>query len=173
MTNIKYKRNSGFAEPWAQPIGKFILNFGLLEFESHMWLLQMSDEPQLFPDMWFIQRVTQIRKLVDQHAFDEVWKASARLLWENAQALAETRNQLAHNPLMFSWTDPAEEGPPDLIGILNAKSFGDGNSAWESTIRLTDIAEKGNKVATLVEKLTALRETWCSLRDQGVTCERP
>ena len=169
MTPVKYVRDSEGTGPWPQVIGKFIINFGLLEFESHMWLLQMSDEPQLFPDMWFTPRVARISVLVDQRAFDEVWKAAAEHSWERARTLANTRNQLAHNPLIFGWTDPAEEGLPDLIGIVNARSFGDGNSAWESTIQLADIIEKTNEVATLVEKLASLRDAWCSLRDQELS----
>ncbi len=85
--------------------------------------------------------------------------------------LANTRNQLAHNPLIFGWTDPAEEGTPGLIGILDARSLGDGDGAWESTIQFADIAEKTNEVAALVEKLASLRDTWCSLRDHGIICE--
>jgi len=170
VTNLKYVRNSAFTEPWARAIGKFILNFGLLEFESHMWLLQMSDDPQLFPDKWFTQRVTRISELVDQRAFDEAWKASATRSWEKAAKLAKTRNQLAHNPLLFGWTDPAEEGTPDLIGILNARSLGDGNSTKKSWIPLADIAEKTNEVATLVEELASLRDAWCTLRDDRIIC---
>lgn len=168
MTIFKYARDSTFAEPWAQLIGKFILNFGLLEFESHMWLLQMSDEPQLFPDEWFAQRVKRISELVDRHAFDAAWKDAAGRSWERAKTLANTRNQLAHNPLLFGWTDPAEEGTPDLIGILDARSLGDGNSAWKSGIPLADIVEKTNEVATLVEELASLRDAWCTFRDRNL-----
>jgi hypothetical protein len=168
VTIVKYARDSTFAEPWAQSIGKFILNFGLLEFESHMWLLQLSDEPQLFPDEWFTQRVARINKLVNRRAFDAAWKDSAERSWERAKTLANTRNQLAHNPLFFGWTDPAEEGTPDLIGILDARSLGDGNSAWKSGISLANIVEKTNEVVTLVEELALLRDEWCIFRDRNL-----
>ncbi len=42
MTTVKYVRDSNFSEQGAQLIGKYILNFGPLEFESRLWLLQLS-----------------------------------------------------------------------------------------------------------------------------------
>ena len=112
--------------------------------------------------------VTRIKELVDQRAFDEVWKASAARLWEKAARLAKTRNRLAHNPLLFSWADPAEVGPPDLIGIFDVGSLNEGEETEMPWIPLADITERTNAIATLCENLSALRDTWCSLRDRNL-----
>jgi len=168
MTEIKYVRNSRLTDPWACAIGKFVLNFGLLELESHLWLLHMPNNPLAFPDLWFSKRISEIQGLVDQRAFTEEWKVSATESWQKALHLAEFRNQVCHSPLMFGWASPVEQGEPDWIGAVDVRLLGQGRKRAESQLSLAGIAQRTGVVASLVKKLSGLRDAWCETRDKAL-----
>ncbi|MCX6101624.1 MAG: hypothetical protein NTV92_09490, partial [Candidatus Bipolaricaulota bacterium] len=141
MTEIKYARNPRFVDRWAPAIGKLILDFGLLELESYLWLLQMPDEPQVFPELPFSKRISRIYALVNRQTFDRPWVLAASEAWTKAGDLAELRNSLAHSPLMFGWESAAEEGDPDWIGVVDLRSLGLGKKEAESRYSLSRIAQ--------------------------------
>jgi len=171
MTEIKYARNPRLTDRWARAIGKFVLNFGSLELESHLWLLHMPDNPLVFPDLRFSERVSEIQDLVDQRAFTEVWKASAIESWQKAGHLARFRNQVCHSPLMFGWASPVEQGDPDWIGAVDVRLLGQGKERAEAQFSLADIAQRTDAIATLVEELSSLRDAWCQARDNALPTE--
>lgn len=81
---IKYATDSFYAKLWAERIGKLILNFAGLEFESLPWLVQMSEQVERIPEFAhtpFVSRVSMVTHFVDAKAFGESWKlASAEWL---------------------------------------------------------------------------------------------
>lgn len=166
MTEIKYARNPRFVDRWAPAIGKLILDFGLLEFESYLWLLQMSDEPQVFPELRFGKRISRIEALIERRTFDQRWMAAASESWKKARDLAELRNSLAHSPLMFGWESAAEEGDPDWIGVVDVRLLKLGKEEAESRYSLSRIAQTTNAVVALIVELSELRNKWCSARDR-------
>lgn len=166
MTEIKYRRDMPFVDRWAKAIGKVILSFGLLEVESHMWLLQMPDEPEVFPKDSFGKRASRIQQLIERFAFDDKWRADAVGAWEKALALAEVRNGLAHSPLLFGGSDlEIDNGEPDWIGVVDVRLLGQGKTQAEAQYSLQDIAQTTDAIAELVEELGGLRNQWCSARD--------
>jgi hypothetical protein len=45
MGRISYRTDAAFTQAWVTRIGRLILNFAGLEFESYMWLLHLSEQP--------------------------------------------------------------------------------------------------------------------------------
>lgn len=125
MSRIKYATDSSFAASWAPSIGKLILNFACLEFESYMWLVQLSERPELIPEFAekrFRSRVDDIKEFVNQRALSNDWKHRALEQWKMSLELGRLRNRVAHNPLVFGWSDDAEQENPDLIGIADMRA---------------------------------------------------
>lgn len=169
MTRIKYSVNEQFIKPWATRIGKFILNFAGLEFESNLWLIQMSEQPEKIPEftkLEFAKRVKIIIKYIKSLGFSERWKLESLTKWQNALELAILRNRIAHNPLLFFWNNEIEEGEPDCIGIADMKSGKRARNADGPLLSKADIDNAINQVKGLVVNLEYLRVNWCSIRDK-------
>jgi hypothetical protein len=69
---LKYSVDSHHIRPWAERIGKLILSFSGLELESHIWLVQMSGQPDRiaeFANPRFSKRVYQLQACVEARAF--------------------------------------------------------------------------------------------------------
>jgi hypothetical protein len=166
---LKYSIDSHHVRPWAERTGKLILNFSGLELESHIWLLQMSGQPDRsaeFANLRFSKRVYQLQACVEARAFSPAWEASAREGWAQALELARRRNRIAHNPIAFAWTSEAEEGEPDYLGITEMKATrSDDDGGF-----LSKAAVEGavNQIVALVTRMEALRKEWCVLRDAAL-----
>lgn len=165
MTEFKYARNPRFVGSWAPAVGKLVLNFGLLEFETHLWLLQMQARPEICPSLGFAQRVTKITDLVSHKAHSDEWMAAASEAWAKVATLALLRNGLAHSPLMFAWSDSSEQGDPGWIAVVDVRKLAAGREEAEAQISLRQIAFATDAAAALVVTLAELRTVWCSARD--------
>ncbi len=169
MGRINYKLDAAFTESWAPRIGKLILNFGGLEFESYSWLVQLSEQPERIPEFAkqkFKQRVKAIMEYVESRAFSEEWKTDARTKWGDALELAKLRNRIAHNPLTFAWADECEEGEPDFIGVPDMQAWGQLPTVKGPFLSKADIDAAINQVTALVPQLESLRKDWCAIRDE-------
>jgi len=169
MSRVKYAMNPTFIESWAPRVGKLILNFSCLEFESYLWLVQMSEQPeriQEFTTKRFKSRGDAIIQFVEVRAFSDQWKIDAHTAWCAAIELAKLRNQIAHNPLVFGWADEAEEGEPDFIGVADRQAPKQPAKAKGPFMSKADIDLALNRIAELVQQLASLRLEWCKLRDE-------
>lgn len=169
MGRISYKTDAAFTQAWATRIGRLILNFAGLEFESYMWLLHLSEQPERIPEFakcTFKQRVKKIMEYAETRAFSEGWKVDARCKWDDALELAKLRNRIAHNPLLFQWVDESEEGEPDLIGVADMQALGQPSAPDGPLLSKMDADATINRVAALVPQLESLRKDWCAIRDE-------
>jgi hypothetical protein len=168
MDRIKQSINQPFVVPWAERIGKIILNFSGIEFSSYMWLVQLSENPDLidsFTKMHFSKRVEKIKSLITERSCNDNWETESNSYWDIALDLATKRNRMAHNPLMFGWTNGIETGEPDFIGIMNMKK---NNEGLEEPILKKDLIDEYiNKIVEVAKKLDLLLEEWCSIRDKN------
>lgn len=166
MSRIKYAVDSSFTLPWAGRIGKLIINFSGLEFETYLWLVQMSEQPDRIPEFAkqkFSRRVALINPYIEDRGFTPKWKADSLSAWGDALALAKLRNRIAHNPLTFAWANEAERGEPDYIGVAEMQGFDpkkDGPFLSKDSIELSI-----NKIVALIKHLESLRQEWCDRRD--------
>lgn len=176
MSRIKYAIDDPFIKPWATRIGQFILNFAGLEFESYFWLLQMSEQPERIPEFTkqpYAPRVKTIMKLIKNRSFSEQWKLDAFAGWSDALKLAQLRNRIAHNPLMFAWDSEAEEGEPDFIGVVDIKAGKKPGDTGDPFLSKADVSNAINRINSLVSNLASLREDWCAIRDKSKHTVRP
>ncbi len=168
MSKIKYATNSKFTTPWAQRVGKLILNFAGLEFESYNWFIQLTEKPELIPKFTlktFKNRADKIIELANERAFNRQWRYDVAEGWTDAIELAKLRNRLAHNPLVFGWIDKTEKGEPDFIGFPDMRSRTPKSVGEPHFISKMDIDGAINQIAKIVPHLNSLLHQWCELRD--------
>lgn len=168
MGRIKQSINSVHTTPWIERVGKIILNFSVIELESIHWFVQLSErefEIGAIAEMPFASRVTQVMKHIEERNTGAQWRRRALRSWNEALKLAHLRNQVAHNPIIFSWSEMPEKGEPDILGIPNVRARTSTKANWLlSTIH----ADKSiNSMVEIAKSLAELRIEWCAARDQG------
>jgi hypothetical protein len=90
---------------WAESIGGFIINFGLLQDLTFEWIEQLSESGRFksrikLPPMK--EQIDEIIKLVSDSNIPQPDKDAAIKLWEELLPLVEERNRIAHNSLTFA-----------------------------------------------------------------------
>ncbi len=167
MSVIRYSIDSSYLGAWPERVGKFILNFSGVEFESYLWLVHLSEKPEMLPTFakrTFAKRVDEIEELICRRCFSDHWETSALTAWATARNLAKIRNRIAHNPILFGseHNDPMRE--PDVIGIPDMKRL-DSERA-EPLLSMAELIESSNATTALAKHLEALRTEWCEIRDR-------
>jgi len=175
MGRIKYATDPPFIKPWATRIGRLIVNFSGLEFESYFWLVQMSEQPEKIPEFTkqtYTSRVKMIIRFIKNLAFSEEWGDDALAGWNESLELAKLRNRVAHNPLLFAWADENKTGEPDFIGVADMKG-----RPLEGTegplLAKSAITAAINQINNLVSHLALLRKDWCASRDNSRSAFTP
>ena len=166
MSRIKYAIDSPVTRHWAERVGQLIINFSSLEFETYMWLVQMSEQPERIPDFAkqkFAQRVTLINRYIEDHGYTAKWKTESLVAWTEALELAKLRNRIAHNPLTFAWTNKAERGEPDYIGVTEMQGLDPPKDG--PLLSKASIERSINQIIVLIKRLELLRQEWCGCRD--------
>ena len=115
----------------------------------------------------FRSRVETILKLVEKRAFSDKWKGQAIEQWGRTLEFAKLRNRIAHNALIFGWSDDAEEGEPDSIGVVDMQAKKPDSGTHGPLMSRQSIDAGIQQISILVQQLAALREEWCAIRDQG------
>jgi len=119
-----YVSNDKDSKEWAGNIGKLLLNFGALEMQSYLWLEALSAEENEVINAskkQFSWRLQRARKLIKKRKFESSVEMEMLKVWECSEKLASFRNQIAHNPLVFSYSKREPDGAPDNIGILSIR----------------------------------------------------
>ncbi len=165
MSRIKHAIDAPYSTAWIARVGKLILNFGVLELETYLWLVQLSEAPEKLPEfskLRFAQRVEKLMGLAKDRAYSPNWEAEAQKCWNETLDQAKFRNRIAHSPLTFGWNKEAEEGEPDFIGIVDLQRRDASQNALASKAEMDGVI---NSVVSLATRLSSLRTDWCSIRD--------
>lgn len=148
--------NHPAAEAISAAVGKLIVNFGAVEFETYVWLTCPQGDVESLPVKELFK--PRVKTLLDKLAsLDHPNKDAAVGLWNDALVIADFRNRIAHNPVFFGWNDSAEEGPPSFLKVLDMKGGLQGGYA-QATVSLAEINQHVNQTATLAQQLSALRK---------------
>lgn len=173
MSRFKYTRDSQHTKAWPVRVGNLIVNFSAVEMEACMWLMQLTERFEdfyKFVDMPFAARVAELKRYVAVRATSKRWQNEANDGMNRALHLAKLRNRVAHSPIMFGWYTPAEDGPPDLIGMPQLR----GKQSPKEMLLSAKTIDKGAKdAADLAQRLASLRIEWCELRGKGKAPEVP
>ena len=115
--------------PWADKIGRFILNFGSIELVSyqHLLLLEATNDGFLLNiGSKFGRRVDRIKGLLAASSkLSEGERDASINRWDEANEFAKWRNRIAHNPVLPTWHpgSDADKDPPDLLGIPDVRQL--------------------------------------------------
>jgi hypothetical protein len=151
------------SEAWANAVGRFLMNFGVVELMTNWWVHSLDESVDLttFRTLKFSVRVSSVLKAVKQSSLEEASKNIALTSWRRTRALAKLRNQVAHNPSCFWWSTDDHSGPPDEGGILLYTDLEPGSSAPIPVLTLPrireGITESNNVVEVLWDRLAELR----------------
>jgi len=165
MGLFKHKINPPFSITWAERVGKLILNFGGLELETLLWLVQFSEAPDRvseYSKMRFALRVKAIMNFAEARAYSDDWRVRSLEFWHEALAQAKIRNRIAHSPLTFWWDKEVEDGEPDFIGVIDLQG---GKPSENPLISKSELDQAINSIVSLQSRLETLRTEWCSIRD--------
>lgn len=166
MGRIKPAIDSPHLKGWATRIGQLVLNFSSLEFESIQWLVQLNDgegDIQKWVQKPFAERIRGLLLTAAKRKLNDSWLEEANKSWGEALEIAKLRNRVAHNPLVFGWSDPDEKGPPDHIGIVGMRITNP--DITEVLLSTASIDASVNAIVALFRKLEPLRISWCENRD--------
>jgi hypothetical protein len=168
MDRLKHAINSRHTQQWIERVGKLILNFSAIELESIHWYVQLVErefEIKSIVEIPFASRVTKVMRHVDERKINGRWRKQSLKRWNEALKLAHLRNQVAHNPIIFGWSEIPEVGEPNVLGIPNMRARRASNAKW---LLSTEHADKSiNSMVDVVKELAELRVEWCTARDQG------
>lgn len=147
--------NHPAAEALSTAVGKLIVNFGAVEYETYVWLACLQGSIESLPvDKFFKPRVEILLAKLNQLEHQE--KGTAIALWNDVKVIAQFRNRIAHNPVFFGWSDPSEVGPPNFLTVLDMKGgFQEGHA--KAMVTLAQINQHVNHTAALAQQLKALR----------------
>lgn len=139
-------------QPFVEPVGKLMINFGGIELYSYIWIIELSRDEVLLDlavDLSFGRRVELILHLIERERMPKGWKANSTDLWNAAKKLAEVRNTIAHSPIVFSWRNPPYDRPPDVVGIPNLRYLKRKHRRVLPVTPLPDVFKSIDEVATV------------------------
>jgi hypothetical protein len=165
MSRLRYGVDPPFSSAWVVKVGKLILSFGALEFETYLWLVELSEAPERIPQfcrLRFAERVQRVMELIDTRACSAKLKAEAQKCWNEALDHARFRNRIAHSPLMFGWNTEEHVGEPDFIGIVDLQRRDSSVNPLASKAEMNGVV---NSIVSLAARLASLRTDWSLIRD--------
>jgi hypothetical protein len=142
---------------WSNAIGGIMLNFGQVEFTSHRWIQHFSRDPligDLAIDMQFSKRLQLIRELLARAELSSEVRSRALELWTEAGKLSETRNRLAHNPMVFA---PGPDGQliPGIPNVKHMKGSGPFTITVLDSSQIIHAARRLGEIAAELDQLLA------------------
>ena len=153
--NLSVKLTAEQERLWSNAIGGVMLNFGQIEFTSHRWIQHFARDPllgDLAIDMQFSKRLQLIRQLLARAEPPSDVRSRALELWAEAGTLSETRNTLAHNPVVFA-PGPDGELVPGIPNVKQMKGAGPFTVTLLDASRIVHAARRLGEIATELDHL--------------------
>lgn len=157
-----FELNPKHTDPWVIAIGKFMVNFGGIEWTTFLWIDRLSNDPllkELTLEMPLARRIGVIRRLLESREPGKKLLNEARSAWGKAEKLAQLRNDIAHNPIVFGWHGPEEKRTPDFIGSLNFRKVKSGAHTTTPLLEFSALNRGIDEAAAIAQKLHELLES--------------
>jgi hypothetical protein len=161
MPYAGFHLNSEHTWPWVTAIGKFMINFGGVEFVSFLWIERLTDNEllrEIATDATLSKRIQLIKKLVEQRELPKSVLNQVRSAWVAAETLSQLRNDIAHSPIIFGWHGPDEDRSPDFVGSLRLKKLKGKQSPVKPLVELKELDRGIDEAARIAQKLHELLE---------------
>lgn len=142
-------------EKMTMAVGKLIVNFGYIEYETYLWLACLKDSLVGLEDTGLFGNRAK-RLLGDLSKINHSLRDQAIERWNKALDIAKFRNRIAHNPIVFGWSGSDQVGAPDFLAVMDTKT---GLSATSDDPRVTlrEINDFVNRAASVGQELRELR----------------
>jgi len=153
--------NPDGAGPTLFAVGKLIVNFGAIEWQTYVWIRRMrgvGPEYDSALGRMFAGRVEIVEKLVAAAPIDATLRTECLAAWTDARGLATLRNKIAHSPVALVWRNRDAVGPPDGLAILDAKSATGPNRSKHEVLALATLSQAVDQAVGLATRLEALCE---------------
>ena len=137
-------------------IGMFLVNFGAIEMLSYEWLRKTLPNQKAFSviiKQKFNDRVNKIINLIKAMPLDFQLKDNILSAWNIAKDIAKVRNAIAHNPIVFVWSNRDEAGEPDIIGIPVLRSVSGDQFQIAPVINVNKLHTAVDDLVNLAKKL--------------------
>lgn len=152
---IEIALNRPETEKMTKAIGSLIVNFGYIEYETYIWLACLKDSLVGLEDAGLFGSRAK-RLLDDLYEIDHALRDQAVDRWNKAREIANFRNRIAHNPIMFGWSRTDQVGPPDFLAVIDTKT-GLSATGTDPRVTLQEINDFVNRAAALGQELRELR----------------
>lgn len=136
-------------------IGKLIVNFGYIEYETYLWLACLKDSLVGLEDTGLFGNRAK-RLLADLSKSNYTLRDQAIDHWNKALDIAKFRNRIAHNPIMFGWSSADHVAAPDFLAAMDSKT-GLSATGDDPRVTLQEINGYVNRAAALGQELRELR----------------
>jgi hypothetical protein len=160
MSPIQAATDPPHTQPWLAPLGKLVLNFSAIELQTYLWLADLSPKGRIQDkDLYarFKVRVEAIMNRLAGAAIASSLRSECLVAWGESLGIAQQRNAILHNPIVYGWRTVDEIGPPEVICIPDVGHLGSKPPVTKKVITLPDLNELVNCTATLGARLFALR----------------
>ena len=143
MSSSIYKRE--------EAIGVFILNCGVAEMATFLWITGLSTDIMLREvaiDMPFSKRIALVCKLIKRSNQPDAEKSRSLAMWGEVARIADTtRNKIAHSPLCQN------PNGSDEWGFIDVKKMKGAGPYQIEPLQFDDILKEGSKLAKILPEL--------------------
>ena len=125
-------------DQWMIGIGKYLVNFGAVEFLTYALIGALTDDEALYESTkkkQLSERLTLINKLAKNNDVGDELKSELDKIVEVAKDLSIFRNSLAHNPI-FLVENTGNDNTSAYVGVPNMRK-----SMKESNVPIVDITK--------------------------------
>jgi hypothetical protein len=157
-----FELNPAPTKPLADAIGGFLVNFGVLEMQADAWLHSLSTDSLAAEELHKLnlsRRLQAVLRFLDVGRLAESISARPRMLWREALMLAELRNQVAHNPIVFGWRGEDHSKPPDFMGVVDKRKNVKRPPNSPNIITLSELTAAQNRSAEIAQELLSIAES--------------
>ena len=144
LSRMGHASNDEALAPWAERIGRLVLNFGGIELLTYKYLALIEPDRGRLERCFELLLVPRIDRIIQLLAANEALPDAERQIanrdWGEVKKMTQWRNHIAHNPVVPFWgthQDPSRE-PPEGIVMPDVRDLPTGRMGVEVTLELLD-----------------------------------
>lgn len=148
-----FDMNSPEGNAWANAVGSFVCNFGMIEHLSYLWLAKLGGvqerDKAITRKLTLRKRVDRLKRMIDHTSLGAEAKRTVKSLWDEVSELAELRNRIAHNPFIVA---PGLKGG-FAAGIADVRKMTSVNKGPLKLLSLKEVHSGYSRAAKLAKEL--------------------
>ena len=140
---------------WSQSVGGLIINFGIIEFQSLLWIHKLGGEAMAMKARRdkLSQRIDRVVSLIASPPLSKADESRARSLWAEASDHAKIRNRIAHNPICIGRDAKTKKV---TLSIIDLKKMAPMSDNLLETLDYSEIASLALRVRAIGHDLNGI-----------------